>query len=153
MGDKGLLWWLSSKEFACQCKRHRRCRFSPWVGKIPGGGNVNPLQNSCLENCIDRGVWWGYSPWGCRVRHDIASKTMIITMGHKNPCLNVILCLLQLSNIRWNIQGQHLWNFSDTQSWVGIMAQDVKMRFKPKVKKLSNYLACNNYSINIRCFL
>ena len=51
-------WRLSSKELACQCKRHR-C--DPGVGKIPGEGNGNPLQYSCLENCRDRE---GYSPWG-----------------------------------------------------------------------------------------
>ena len=28
----GLLWWLSGKEFACQCRRHL---FNPWSGKIP----------------------------------------------------------------------------------------------------------------------
>ena len=33
-------------------------RFDPWVGKIPGGGHGNPLQYSCLENPMDRGVWW-----------------------------------------------------------------------------------------------
>ena len=27
-----LLWWLSDKESACQCKR-----FNPWVRKIPWG--------------------------------------------------------------------------------------------------------------------
>ena len=27
----GLPWWLSGKEYACQC---RRCKFDPWVGKI-----------------------------------------------------------------------------------------------------------------------
>ena len=27
-----LLWWLNSKESACQCRRHR---FDPWSGKIP----------------------------------------------------------------------------------------------------------------------
>ena len=27
----GLLWWLSGKEFACQCRRHV---FDPWSGKI-----------------------------------------------------------------------------------------------------------------------
>ena len=27
--------WHSSKESACQCRRHKRRRFSPWVGKIP----------------------------------------------------------------------------------------------------------------------
>ena len=32
-------------------------RFNPWVGKIPGGGNGNPLQYSCRENSMDRGAW------------------------------------------------------------------------------------------------
>ena len=26
------------------------------IGKIPGGGNGNPLQYSCLRNPMDRGV-------------------------------------------------------------------------------------------------
>ena len=30
-----LPWWLSGKESACQCKRLKRSRFNPWVGKIP----------------------------------------------------------------------------------------------------------------------
>ena len=25
----------SNKESVCQCRRHKRCRFNPWVGKIP----------------------------------------------------------------------------------------------------------------------
>ena len=25
----------------------------------PGEGNSNPLQSSCLENSMDRGIWWG----------------------------------------------------------------------------------------------
>ena len=29
----------------------------PGSGRSPGGGNGNPLQYSCLENCMDRGVW------------------------------------------------------------------------------------------------
>ena len=32
--------------------------FHLWVGKIPGEGNGNPLQYSCLVNPIDGGVWW-----------------------------------------------------------------------------------------------
>ena len=48
----------SGKEPACQCRRHKRHRFDPWVGKIPGGGHGNPLQYSCLENPMDRGAWW-----------------------------------------------------------------------------------------------
>ena len=30
----------------------------PVVGRCPGRGHGNPLQNSCLENPMDRGAWW-----------------------------------------------------------------------------------------------
>ena len=30
----------------------------PGSGRCPGGGSGNPLQNSCLENPMDRGAWW-----------------------------------------------------------------------------------------------
>ena len=29
----------------------------PGLGRSPGGGNGNPLQDYCLENPMDRGVW------------------------------------------------------------------------------------------------
>ena len=35
----------------------------PGLGRSPGGGHDNPLQYSCLDNLVDRGVR-GYSPWG-----------------------------------------------------------------------------------------
>ena len=35
----------------------------PGLGRSPGVGNGNPLQYSCLENPMERGVV-GYSPWG-----------------------------------------------------------------------------------------
>ena len=38
-------------------REHKRHGFDPWVGKIPGEGNGNPLQSSCLENSMDRGAW------------------------------------------------------------------------------------------------
>ena len=44
----------SGKESSCQC---RRCGFDPWVKNMPGGGNGNPLQYSCLGNPMDRGDW------------------------------------------------------------------------------------------------
>ena len=30
----------------------------PTSGRCLGGGHSNPLQYSCLENPMDRGVWW-----------------------------------------------------------------------------------------------
>ena len=55
--DRGLSWWLSGKESACQC---RRLRFDPGIpgsGRSPGKGNGNPLQYSCLGNLMDSGAW------------------------------------------------------------------------------------------------
>ena len=28
------------------------------LGRSPEGGHGNPLQDSCLENPMDRGAWW-----------------------------------------------------------------------------------------------
>ena len=36
----GLPWWLTGKEFACQCWRHG---FDPWVGKIPWRRKWQPI--------------------------------------------------------------------------------------------------------------
>ena len=38
----------------------------PGSGRSSGEGNGNSLQYSCLGNPMDRGVWWGYHPWGCK---------------------------------------------------------------------------------------
>ena len=49
--------WLSGKESTCQCWSHQRFRFDLWAGRIPGGGNGNPLQHSCWDNLMVRGAW------------------------------------------------------------------------------------------------
>ena len=49
--------WRSGKEPARQGGGCRRHEFNPWVRKIPGGGNGNPLQHTCLKNPMDRGAW------------------------------------------------------------------------------------------------
>ena len=52
----GLPRWLTGKESAWRCKRHR---FNlSGQEESPGGGNDNPLQDSCVQNSMDRGAWW-----------------------------------------------------------------------------------------------
>ena len=41
------------KSICLQCGRPG---FDPWMGKIPGEGNGNPLQYCCLENPMDEGA-------------------------------------------------------------------------------------------------
>ena len=59
----------SGKEPACQCRRHKRHGFEPWVGKIfPRKGKGNLLQYF-LENPMERGTW------GAMVRRVAKSQT------------------------------------------------------------------------------
>jgi len=53
----GLPQWLSSKEFACSAGAAEEVGLIPGLGGSPGGGHGNPLQDSCLENAMDRGAW------------------------------------------------------------------------------------------------
>ena len=41
----------------------------PGSGRSPGEGHGNSLQDSCLENAMDRGAWWAQSMWLQKVTH------------------------------------------------------------------------------------
>ena len=58
------------KGTSCQCRRHKRYSFDPWVGKITWRRAWQPLQYSCLENPMDRGVWQAIVHSIKRVQHD-----------------------------------------------------------------------------------
>ena len=75
----GLLWWLSGKEPACQCRRQR---FNPWVGNIPGEGSGNPLQYSCLENPMNRRSWWA------TVHGVTKTQTQLGNSAHMHACIH-----------------------------------------------------------------
>ena len=64
----------SGKESACQCRRHKRHRFDPWVGKIPWSRKWQPLQYSCLENPMDREAWWATIHGVEKAGHDWVTK-------------------------------------------------------------------------------
>ena len=56
----GLPQWLSSKESVFNAGDAHSI---PGLGRSPGGGNGNPLQDSCLENPMDRGPWLATVLW------------------------------------------------------------------------------------------
>ena len=65
----GLLGGISGEEPVCQCRRDVRDAGSiPGSGKSPEGGHGNPLQYSCLENPMDRGVWQATVHWVTKSR-------------------------------------------------------------------------------------
>ena len=53
-----LLQWLSGKEPACNAGDPGDVGSIPGSERSPGGKHSNPLQDSCLENPMDRGAWW-----------------------------------------------------------------------------------------------
>ena len=55
MLSSGLPQWLSGKESVYNTGD---LGWTPVSGRSPGEGNGNPFQYSCLENSMDRGVWW-----------------------------------------------------------------------------------------------
>ena len=57
------------KESACNAED---LGLIPGLEKYPGEGNGNSLQDSCLENPMDRGAWQDIIHGVARVRHDLA---------------------------------------------------------------------------------
>ena len=55
---ESLSLWLSSKDSACNAGVTGDAGSTPVSLRSPGEGNGKPLQYSCLENPMDRRVWW-----------------------------------------------------------------------------------------------
>ena len=62
--DSGLPRWLRGKECSCQCRRHRRGRFHPWVGMVPWRRKCQPTPVFLLGKFHGQRSPSGYSPWG-----------------------------------------------------------------------------------------
>ena len=54
------------------------------LGRSPGGGHGNPLQNFCLENPHGQNLA-GYSPWGCK-ELDTTEQLSIAQVQEYEPC-------------------------------------------------------------------
>ena len=65
--NKGFPGSISGKESACQCRRHKRYGFSPWVGKIPWRRKRLPAPVFLPGESHGQRSLVGYSPWGRKV--------------------------------------------------------------------------------------
>ena len=66
----GLSSWPSGKESTCHSGDTGDGGSITGSGRSPGGGNDNPLQNSCLDNCMKRRAWWAIVH-GITVKHSM----------------------------------------------------------------------------------
>ena len=55
----------SGKEPDCQCKKHKRRGFNPWVRKIPSRRTWQPTPVFLPGDSHGQRSLEGYSPWGC----------------------------------------------------------------------------------------
>ena len=72
----GFLGGTSGKESACQCRRHKRCGFHPWIGKIPWRRKWQPIPVFLPGKSHGQRRLAGYSPW------DLKSQTQLNDWAH-----------------------------------------------------------------------
>ena len=70
----------SCKESICQCRRHKRHRFDPCVGKILWSRKWQPNPVSLPEKFHGQRSLVGYSPWGCK-ESDTPEHSRIICLA------------------------------------------------------------------------
>ena len=63
-------WCSGKEESACQTGDARDTDLIPGLGRSRGGGNGNPLQDSCLENPRERESWRAIVHGVDKVRYD-----------------------------------------------------------------------------------
>ena len=80
----GLPWCPCGKESACNAGDARDEGSIPGSGRSPGGGEGNPLQYYCLENSLDREVWWNTVHRVTKSRIQLSTYTH--THTHTHPC-------------------------------------------------------------------
>ena len=65
-GQKDIYLFLSGEEPVCQCWRHKRHGFNPWVGKIPCWGEWLPTLVFLPGESQGQRSLMSYSPWRSR---------------------------------------------------------------------------------------
>ena len=78
--------WSSGKEATCQCRRHRRCKFYPWVRKIPWSRKWQTTLAFLLGKCYGQWSLASDSPQGRKESYTTEHTHM------RNLCAQVWLC-------------------------------------------------------------
>ena len=69
----------------CQCRRCKRCRFSPWFGKVPFRRAWHPTPVFLPGESHGQRTLAGYSPWD-RKEWDTTEQLTLLT-SPEEPCL------------------------------------------------------------------
>ena len=75
----------SDKESGCQCRRCKRHRFDPWVGKIPWKRKWQPTPVFLPGKFREKRSLVGYSPWGHK-------ESDVLMPHYHSPCVCILSC-------------------------------------------------------------
>ena len=75
---RGFSGGTSGKEPTCQCWRHERPRFDPWVGKIPWRRAWQPTPVFLPGESHGQRRLEGYSPWGHKESDTAEHLTLLL---------------------------------------------------------------------------
>ena len=102
----GLPRWLSGKESACQCRRHRRSGFDYWVGNSPWRRKCQPTPVFLPGEFHGQRSLMDYSPRGCKeldkTEHACTGQQVLVECGKANIHVPIGSPCLQGSSWSWN---------------------------------------------------
>ena len=104
----------------------------PGSGRPPGEGNGYPLQYSCLENSMDRGAWWGYSPCG-RKESDMTENTHKLFARYSSIGAFELRCLEKTPEDPLNSKEIKRVNPKGNQPWMFVARTDAEAEAKAPV--------------------
>ena len=164
--SRGFPGGASGKEPACQCRRHKRCRFNPWARKIPWRRSWQPTPVLLPGRSHGQRSLEEYSPWGRkRVGQDWNAlahvhKCQITTIWVRKFCIVIKNFLyLPLFHLKWNcIHFPMLQNIRELTffSWshyvlgsssVTIQSYLIPTTFSEVVKSLQPFCKIKNWSL------
>ena len=72
----------SGKEHACQCRRHKRWEFDPWMGKIPWRRKWQLTPVFLPGESHEQRSLAGYGPWSQRESDTTERQTLLLSHFH-----------------------------------------------------------------------
>ena len=81
----------SGKEPICQCRRHKKCGFDPWIEKIPWKREWQPTPFFLLEKFCGQRSMVGHSLWGRKeldmIKHAVCLFFFLLVLYSKKKLL------------------------------------------------------------------
>ena len=136
----GLPSWVSGKEFACQCRRHKRLVFDPWVGKISWNRKWQSTPVFLPGRFHGQRSLAGSNPWGCKgsdttERMRVHTHTLCDLVGghlklHFKLWWKEIVCSLLRAGSCTHIQA-HICMYTQRTRWnFKLWSADIKWHYQ-----------------------